>query len=233
MITEIQMGKGSVIIDEFGQLNDWIEIYNPTDKSINLQGYGISDQVNRLNGDCPVDIEPKSFLLVYASGRADGLHNFGLKSESVGLFSPIGRPIDLVPTAYLPLAHRGCLMVLGNIATQHQERQTNLPTIKFHCCISRLWQKILSPLKSDWVDYIMIPLRRFNWLVLSIERRCATAAMDLPQMTIGAKSSVVRYMDKKCAPPNAVCIILSCLHEGKSVRRSQQEPLSIAFHREC
>ncbi|HIG28882.1 MAG TPA: hypothetical protein EYQ50_14245 [Verrucomicrobiales bacterium] len=64
-----------------GLFHDWIEIYNPHDFLINLTGYGLSDNPENLAKWVfpDISIQPRSFLLVYASGSdesliADGIH---------------------------------------------------------------------------------------------------------------------------------------------------------------
>ena len=42
-ITEVMPSNKGVLPDEKGEYPDWIEVYNPTDDSINLSGYGLSD----------------------------------------------------------------------------------------------------------------------------------------------------------------------------------------------
>lgn len=70
-INEIMSSNGVTIADEDGDYNDWIEIYNYGNTSINLFGYGLSDDVTEpFKWVFPtVTIQPKSFLLVWASGK--------------------------------------------------------------------------------------------------------------------------------------------------------------------
>jgi len=62
--------NNSFLPDENGDCYDWIELYNPTDRVINLMGFGLSDKKTDLFrytfGD--VEIKPKEYLLVYAVG---------------------------------------------------------------------------------------------------------------------------------------------------------------------
>ena len=71
VLNEIMASNGMTISDEDGDYPDWIEIYNPGPNSINLEGYGLSDD--------PLDIRrwifpgvtlsANQFLLIYASGK--------------------------------------------------------------------------------------------------------------------------------------------------------------------
>ena len=58
-------------MDEDREYPDWVEIYNPGDASINLDGYGLSDRPdNPYKWIFPVvTLEPEQYLIVYASGK--------------------------------------------------------------------------------------------------------------------------------------------------------------------
>ena len=108
VINEICSSNDSFLPDENGECFDWIELYNPTDRVINLLGFGLSDKKSELYkytfGD--VEIKPKGYLIVYAVGN-DGLENFNTnkvyanfklnsKGESIYLTLPTGKVIDKV-----------------------------------------------------------------------------------------------------------------------------------------
>lgn len=71
VINELMISNTSSIQDETGENYDWIELYNPTDAIINLNGYFLSDDYENPYkwqfGD--FDIESKGYLLVWASGK--------------------------------------------------------------------------------------------------------------------------------------------------------------------
>lgn len=97
-INEIMIYNRNSIKDRDGDFSDWIEIHNQTEKEINLDGFGLTDNTETLfkwKFDNVV-IEPNSFLLVWASGKnrnedIQNLHtNFrlGTNDEVVILTSP-------------------------------------------------------------------------------------------------------------------------------------------------
>ena len=103
-ISEIVAANDNSLRDNFDESSDWIEIFNPAEKSLNLEGWGLSD-----NPDTPlkwifphIEIEPKGFLLVHASGnniseKGKPLHaSFRLSrsGEFLGLSNPDGEFID-------------------------------------------------------------------------------------------------------------------------------------------
>jgi len=108
VINEVCGANDSLLPDENGDCFDWIELYNPTDRTINLLGFGLSDKKTDLFkytfGD--VEIKPKGYLVVYAVGDevlesfdTNILYaNFKLtsKGESIYLTLPTGKIIDRI-----------------------------------------------------------------------------------------------------------------------------------------
>ena len=71
VINEIMSSNGSTIYDEDGDSPDWIEFYNSGAETVDLNGYGITD-----NPEEPykwifpaIEIQPQNHLLIYASGK--------------------------------------------------------------------------------------------------------------------------------------------------------------------
>ncbi|NLB61253.1 MAG: hypothetical protein GX802_02320 [Clostridiales bacterium] len=106
VINELMASNLSTIMDKNKQFSDWVELYNITDKEIDLSGYGISDDLARPkkyiipNG---VKIPAKGYLLIFCSGEEgliDGeLHvPFSLRAyeEAVLLSNTDGVVIDSV-----------------------------------------------------------------------------------------------------------------------------------------
>jgi hypothetical protein len=86
------------LLDEDGDPSDWIEIYNPTNDAINLDGWFLTDDTNDLEKwEFPaVEISRGGFLVVFASGKDrrdadEQLHtNFQLRAG--GEFLALVRP---------------------------------------------------------------------------------------------------------------------------------------------
>jgi hypothetical protein len=104
-INEFMSSNGITIADEDGDFEDWIELYNAGDESIDLDGFYLSDQIsNPLRWQFPaVSIPADGFLLIFASGKnrlGDELHtNFKISSdgEPLLLSNPDGELVDFVP----------------------------------------------------------------------------------------------------------------------------------------
>jgi hypothetical protein len=70
-LNEIMSSNQFTIQDDDGAYSDWIEIYNPTSDTIDLEGYGLTDDPSRpFKWVFPaVRINPEGYLLVWASGK--------------------------------------------------------------------------------------------------------------------------------------------------------------------
>lgn len=104
-ITEIMTDNSGAHSDSDGNIYDWIEIYNGTDRNINLLNYGLSDSADEKVKWLFPDYTIKSheYLVVYLSGvDEDGMYaNFSLKKaggETITLTNSSGTIIDKVVT---------------------------------------------------------------------------------------------------------------------------------------
>jgi len=92
------------LLDEDGDSSDWIEIYNPTNATIDLDGWYLTDVIDNLSRwKFPsVKIQPEKFMIIFASGKDrndpdDELHtNFKLTGSSgfLALVKPNGETIE-------------------------------------------------------------------------------------------------------------------------------------------
>lgn len=104
VINEICAKNKKSLKDSDGDASDWIELYNPTDKAVNLDGAGLSDNADEpLKWTFPsVNIQAKSYLVVFCSDKdkkSPELHtNFKLSSgkEQILLSDSSGKVIDSV-----------------------------------------------------------------------------------------------------------------------------------------
>lgn len=102
VINEVMADNITTITDNYGQFDDWIEIYNPLNYDVNLAGYFLSDNSeNPRRWQVPatfidsVKVPAHGYLLFFAddAGSQGVLHtNFNLNNttEFVGLYSPDG-----------------------------------------------------------------------------------------------------------------------------------------------
>ena len=108
-VNEVMTRNRRTIADEFGQYDDWIELYNATDKPIQLNGLFLSDDLaNPTKWRLPaVTISARGFVLIWADTdeNAGELHaNFSLSAnpESVGLFESSDAGIKLIDSLEFP-----------------------------------------------------------------------------------------------------------------------------------
>lgn len=111
VINEMMSSNIGTPADEDGEFSDWIEIYNAGSLSVNLAGFGLSDDPEMpFRWTFPdVDLQAGTFLLVWASGknRVDPqkpLHTgFSISSggEHLLLTDPEGILIDALPPVAL------------------------------------------------------------------------------------------------------------------------------------
>lgn len=108
VINEIMNSNTGSYVDDNGNSYDWIEIYNGTEKDVNLTNYGLSDTDSGIKWKFPSNtiIKSKDYLVVFLSGNKDsGLHtNFALskeKNEYVTFTSPRGKVIDSIKVEIL------------------------------------------------------------------------------------------------------------------------------------
>lgn len=104
-INEFMASNATTIQDKYGVFSDWIELYNSTDKDVDLSGYGISDSISQpMKYSFPEGtvIPAKGYLLIFCSGNtseggADEIHApFSLRAyeEDVVFTGPRGTILD-------------------------------------------------------------------------------------------------------------------------------------------
>jgi hypothetical protein len=69
--------SNSFVADEYGEFDDWIEIYNMSDRSINLSGFYLTDDLSQPGkwvippyGASISTIDPKGYLVFWADGQS-------------------------------------------------------------------------------------------------------------------------------------------------------------------
>ena len=102
LISEFAAANASILRDSFEQSSDWIELHNPTDAPVSMNGWSLTDDAeDPQKWQLPNAVmEAGEFVIVYASGRdlnasTSQLHtNFRLNAdgEYLGLIRPDGSP---------------------------------------------------------------------------------------------------------------------------------------------
>ncbi|PKP17210.1 MAG: hypothetical protein CVU07_04620, partial [Bacteroidetes bacterium HGW-Bacteroidetes-23] len=111
VINEIITSNSTVNTDDDGSYEDWVELYNNGTESINLLGYGLSDNDNLFKWVFPnYSIQPGEHLLIWCSNKNRTnpdfpLHtNFAISAggETISLTFPDGTIADQVPAIVIP-----------------------------------------------------------------------------------------------------------------------------------
>ena len=110
VINEIMAGNSNSIADQNGEYDDWVELYNGNNFSLNLNGYYLSDSENDLTKwTFPnVTIDANDYLIIWcdtAGTTQSGLHTtyrLSADQEEVYLSSPTGILIDAVHYVNMP-----------------------------------------------------------------------------------------------------------------------------------
>ena len=107
IINEFLAINNSIIADEFGEFDDWIEIHNNSTESININGYYITDNLNDTfkylltdTGDIFI-IDADKYLILWADGTPEqGVNHLNFKisgsGEEIGLYSLTNELIDSI-----------------------------------------------------------------------------------------------------------------------------------------
>jgi hypothetical protein len=96
VINEFLSSNSSGITDEDNDFSDWIELYNSSENELNLEGYILTDKIDKSSGWVfpEVIIQAKSYLLLYASGKdrkivRSQLHTIIKRDDSWKYYVPI------------------------------------------------------------------------------------------------------------------------------------------------
>lgn len=96
-VNEVMAQNATGLQDELGAFPDWIELYNPGDAEVDLEGWWLSDDTeDKFKWQFPAGnfVPPQGYLVIYADGDVDeGPHHAGFKisglsNEDIALFGP-------------------------------------------------------------------------------------------------------------------------------------------------
>ena len=133
VINEIMAGNVSAVADQNGEYDDWVELYNGNNFSLNLNGYYLSDNENDLTKwSFPnVTIPSNGYLIIWcdtAGTSQSGIHTtYRLSSdqEEVYLADPTGIIIDAVHYVNMPSDKGYARIPNGTGIMQYQDHTYN------------------------------------------------------------------------------------------------------------
>lgn len=105
VINEFMAGNQGAVLDNFGESDDWIEIYNNGTEAVNLKGKYLSDDLtDRTKWNLPnVVMQPGEYYIVWADNdteQGENHANFKLSAsgESIGLFDSFENSYAVIDT---------------------------------------------------------------------------------------------------------------------------------------
>ncbi len=116
VFNEVLASNTSGTVDDFGEEEDWIELYNPGDQAVDMAGLYLTDSLSEpALWEIPTGypgsttVEGKGFILLWADGEpGQGPLHLGFKlsreGEEIGLFQKIGDGMVLIDSvSFTPL----------------------------------------------------------------------------------------------------------------------------------
>jgi hypothetical protein len=101
VINEFMASNQTGLQDESKAFPDWLELYNPTDTTVDLDGWTLTDDLDEPEKHTlsSLEIAAGEFLVLFADGDSDdGDRHLGFSlntdGEEVGLYAPDGDAID-------------------------------------------------------------------------------------------------------------------------------------------
>ena len=109
VVDEVLPGNASISMDERGEFEDWIDLYNPGAEAVDLAGWGLADDDHHPDWTFPAGttVAPRGHVLVWADGQVDqgpthATLTLDRDGDSVFLFDPHGDAVDGLTWPALP-----------------------------------------------------------------------------------------------------------------------------------
>jgi len=109
VINEVVSGNDNVGTDEFGENDDWVEIYNASDEAINLEGFFLSDNDgNETKFEFPnFELAADEVVIVWCDDQPEqgdfhAAFRLSGSGEEVGLYDPDTLTLDYVRYGSIP-----------------------------------------------------------------------------------------------------------------------------------
>ena len=110
VVNELMSVNGGSVLNDLGEISDWVELHNPGDEPLELGGYGMSDDWAYPGWhELPESLvlPAHGYLLLWADGNAGagGTHlpfRLAAEGEGVGIWSPAGESLDWIVFEPLP-----------------------------------------------------------------------------------------------------------------------------------
>lgn len=137
-INEVMASNQSVITDEYGEYEDWIELYNTGTEAVNVGGCYLTDDLSnqtlyRIPMDYPdsTTIAPGGYLILWADKDPEqGIRHLDFSisgnGESVGLYQPSGN--NIITLDEITFQSQTADISYGSIPNGSTNRESTVPT---------------------------------------------------------------------------------------------------------
>jgi hypothetical protein len=102
VVNEFMASNSASDTDEFGEFDDWIELYNRGEEPVDLSGWHVTDNLGNIDkyvipsgSSATATIQPGGFLVIWCDSQPDQgpLHtsfNLGAGGEDIGIYDALG-----------------------------------------------------------------------------------------------------------------------------------------------
>ena len=117
VISEVMASNDQTLLGAYGVTSDYVELYNSSDKTVDLSYYGLSDNINRpRKWQFPQgsSIAPGEYKIVYLDGQSELSSYYEQHAsfkltrgggETICFCDPSGRVLDRLPLSLIPTDH--------------------------------------------------------------------------------------------------------------------------------
>jgi len=71
VLNELLASNDASTLDEYGENDDWFELYNPGSEAVDLEGWTIADSENVFEVPGPLSVPAGGFLVIWCDGSPD------------------------------------------------------------------------------------------------------------------------------------------------------------------
>lgn len=168
LISEVCSNNLTITLDMHGESSDYIELYNPSATSVSLEGFMLTEKEETGAEGAHLDgyyLEPHSYLLLYANGRAENESNsitlqINAEGENLYLYDNYGSCVDSVQVPGLPVdtvyVRIGSDMGTWDIARYGSPGEDNLTLAAY--TVPSLLQPVLSAESGFYDEAFMLSM---------------------------------------------------------------------------
>jgi len=206
-------------LDDFGEREDWIELYNPGDQAVDMAGLYLTDSLSEpglweIPAGYPgaTTVEGKGFILLWADGQpGQGPRHLGFKlnkeGEEIGLFQRIADEMVLIDSVSFPPleADVSLARVPDGTGPWFKLGESTPGTYNF-------FTGEVIPEETPDV-FTLFPNPTEGSVTIRLPADCMRAGSDTPQLTVISMTGQV-ILQRSCPEREEIILDLSSLEPG-------------------